>query len=175
MTSASVHIRGTSDDREVRAAAAIQEEAERMALAFEAKVALLADLELDPPVRQAAHAALAAFATGRLRPYLEAADEILYTAAENDERTRLLVRALRAQQESIDRRISELVAATTTARAAHAARAVSTLLQGQIAVMHTVLLPALAGLPGTDLARLAGNLTALLAGGRIPPARYGLG
>ncbi|GAA4227243.1 hypothetical protein GCM10022254_14470 [Actinomadura meridiana] len=106
----------------------------------------------------------AGFCAGELRRHLAAADEALYGPAAGAPETRLLIRALRATSAEIDRRIGTL---DTAADPAAATRALGAVLSVHLAVEETVLLPALAELPGADVGLMVTDLRTLLDGGRL--------
>ncbi|WP_194904705.1 DUF2249 domain-containing protein [Catenulispora rubra] len=103
----------------------------------------------------------------RVRLHLTATDEALYAPAAGAAQTRLLVRALRTAAAAFDPLITALSTASDADRAAGAARSLDTVLAVHFAVEQSVLLPALADLPGADLAALAADLGTLLEGGRL--------
>lgn len=173
MTSASeVYIQATDTDPAVRA----QDRIHRIHQRLRDELAGLAGAE------EVERAALAAFCTGELRRYLTAADETLYAAASGAAETRLLVRGLRAASSALDRRVDALAEPAEPAGQgeqgkqaapgdASTARAIEAVLADHLTVERTVLLPALADLPGADLPTLVEDLETLLDGGRLeqPP------
>jgi uncharacterized protein (DUF2249 family) len=168
MTSKSdVYISDTSTDPGVPAGAAIRDAADQLLLAYQAKAALVIELRLDGAPRHEAHAGLADFVTGHLRPHLAATDRVLYATAAGAAGTRLLVRALRLLHESLARRADELLAAETAEQAARAAHTLGGELAVCLDIEQTVLLPALAELPGADLPTLAADLHNVLDGGDL--------
>lgn len=167
ISTSDVHIGGTSTDPAVRASAVIRGEADRLLQAYRAKAALVTELRLESALREEAHAGLADFVIGHVRPYLDGTDRVPYATAAGAPGTRLLVRALRGLRESLAWHIDELVAASTPDQAAHAAHAVGIVLAACVEVDGTVLLPALAELPGADLPGLATDLRVLLDGGDL--------
>ncbi|MFI0408437.1 DUF2249 domain-containing protein [Actinomadura sp. 3N508] len=146
-----VFIQGTGTDPAVSAAAAVRHIHDRL----RGRLASLADHE--PGIAEG-------FCAGELRRHLAAADEALYAPAAGAPETRLLVRALRAAAAEIDRRIGAL---GTAADPAAAARTLAALLSVHFTVEETVLLPALAELPGADLGLMTADLRTLLDGGRL--------
>lgn len=164
-TTSDVYISGTRNDPALRARAAIREDTDRLLRAYQAKAALVTELELDGATRQEAHTRLVDFSTDQLRHHLAVTDRVLYATAAGAPGTRLLVRALRRQLQAVSRHIDDLVAASTTAQTTRAARAVGAVLAVCVDIEHTVLLPALAELPGADLPGLAEELRTLLHGG----------
>src|SRR3954462_13638524 len=77
---------------------------------------------------------------------------------------RLLVTALRIQHRIIVHDISDLETASTADRARAAARSLVTMLESCLEIQNSVLLPALAELPGADLPGLARDMGTLLEG-----------
>lgn len=98
-----------------------------------------------------------------VRDYLAAADRALYAPAAGAAETRLLVRALRVGAADLSQRIADLVQAPDASTAV----GLEALLAVHLDIEQTVLLPALATLPGADLPALAGDLKTLLAGGQL--------
>jgi uncharacterized protein (DUF2249 family) len=168
MTSASdVHISGTSIDPVVRAMTALRDDADRLRLAYQAKAALVTDLRLEGGARREAHGNLVDFATDCLRPYLAATDRVLYATAAGAPSTRLLVRALRRLRDALDQHIADLVAADNADQATAPARTLGAVLATTVDLDRNTLLPALAELPGADVAGLAEDVRTLLAGGDL--------
>lgn len=97
-----------------------------------------------------------------LLSYLAAADEALYAPAAGAPATRLLIRALRISSTALAQ-CSDALSSTEVG----AAQTVEILLAAHLAVEGTVLLPALADLPGADLSALRSDLQTLLDGGRL--------
>ncbi|HEX5114624.1 MAG TPA: hypothetical protein VFW65_05445 [Pseudonocardiaceae bacterium] len=171
MTSVSnIHINGTYTDPAVRASTAIREEADRLLLTYQAKAALVTELRLDGALRQQTYASLVDFTLDHVRPYLAATDRVLYATAAGAAGTRLLVRALRRLRESLSRHIDELIGASTSDQVAQAALALGVGLAACLDIERTVLLPALAELPGADLPGLATDLRTVLDGGDLSQA-----
>lgn len=110
------------------------------------------------------HAVLAGFLDGELRRHLAAVDEALYAPASGAPETRLLVRALRAAVAEIEALAGAVPTAVDPVRAA---RDLAAVLAVHFTVEETVLLPALAALPGADVGLLTGDLRTLLDGGRL--------
>lgn len=159
--SSEIHIDATDTDPAVRARTAIHQEHERL----RARLAAFTGPEAADGSRATAHSALVDFCTGELRDHLTATDRTLYAAASGAAGTRLLVQALRCGRAAIDERIDALAADPGSAVAA--AQAIEAVLAVQSAVEETVLLPALASLPGADLPALVADLRTLLDGGRL--------
>lgn len=161
--SSEVYIEATGTDPAVRA----QDELGRERRRLRARLAELTGAG-DP-------SALAEFCAGELRGHLTATDRTLYAAASGAAETRLLVRALRAGLATLEERIDTLAACGGTAadeagQAASAAadgRVVEALLAAQMTAEETVLVPALATLPGADLPQLTADLRTLAEGGRL--------
>ncbi|WP_107474098.1 DUF2249 domain-containing protein [Streptomyces sp. TP-A0874] len=140
--------------------------------------------ETDPAVRATStlrevHQALRTDFTGKdrggaaedrvatLRRYLAGAADALYAPASGAAGTRLLVRALRSGAAALEARLDALSNAADPASATAASQAVAALLDHQLTVEETVLVPALAELPGVDLARCVADLETVLGGGRL--------
>lgn len=168
MTSASdVHINGTSTDPAVQASAALRDDADRLLLAYQAKAALVAELQLDGATQHEAHGNLAAFVASQIQPYLVATDRILYATAAGAPTTRLLIRALRRLRDVVHGHIADLIAADSIEQAIASARALGAVLAAVIDLDRNSLLPALVELPGADLPGLADDLHTVLAGGDL--------
>ncbi|WP_399890357.1 DUF2249 domain-containing protein [Streptomyces sp. BBFR51] len=160
MTSSSeVYIEGTAADPVVRAQAVVRDAHSRL----RAGLATVAQ----GTSAGGGQSELVEFCTGELRRHLAATEQTLYAAASGAAGTRLLVRALRTTAASLDRRIDEVAGAGNPASAAAAARSVEAILDVHLTTEETVLLPALAELPGADLPSLVADLTTLLEGGRL--------
>ncbi|MFE7626504.1 DUF2249 domain-containing protein [Streptomyces sp. NPDC057509] len=161
--SADIHIEATETDPVVRARTAISRGHREL-------LAGLAAFTGPGPAaghRESAHADLTGFCTGELRRHLVATDATLYAAASGAAGTRLLVRALRTGCAALDTRIDALAATGDAAAAVPLARAVEAVLAVHLEVEESVLVPALAALPGADLPALVEDMGTLLAGGRL--------
>ncbi|WP_406446965.1 DUF2249 domain-containing protein [Streptomyces sp. NBC_01613] len=165
--SSEIYIEATEDDPVVRAQVAIRAVHQRL------RIGLGAFTELEPVdgSQKVVHAALVDFCAGELRRQLAAADQTLYAAASGAAETRLLVRALRTGAAALGERIDELAATDDTASGTAIAEAIEAVLAVHLAAEDTVLLPALATLPGADLPTLVTDMLTLLAGGELdnPP------
>ncbi|MEU9647459.1 DUF2249 domain-containing protein [Streptomyces sp. NPDC048110] len=160
MTSSSeVYIEGTSDDPVVRARAAVRDVHDRL------RAGLATAVRGTP--QDGGQRGPVEFCTGELRRHLAATEQTLYAAASGAAGTRLLVRALRTTAGALDRRIDGLAGDGDAASVAAGARAVEAILDVHLTTEETVLLPALADLPGADLPGLVADLTTLLEGGRL--------
>ncbi|GAA1861322.1 DUF2249 domain-containing protein [Actinomadura bangladeshensis] len=146
-----VFIQATETDPAVRAAAVVRHIHDRL----RNRLASLADHE--PGI-------VAGFCAGELRRHLAAADEALYAPAAGAPETRLLIRAMRTTAAEIERRIGVL---DPSGDPAAFARNIGSVLAVHLTVEETVLLPALAELPGADLGLLVADLQTLLDGGRL--------
>lgn len=166
-TSSEVYLSGTGTDPAVRAAAVLADDAERLLLTFKAKAGLLTELDLDGATRRQAYTGLVEFTTGEVRPYLAATDRVLYATAAGAAGTRLLVRAARRLRDVLDRHADELVRASTPDQAGHVAQAFGEVLAACLDIDRTVLVPALAELPGADLPGLVEDLRTLRGGGDL--------
>jgi uncharacterized protein (DUF2249 family) len=102
-----------------------------------------------------------------LRRYLAAVDEALYAPAAGAAETRLLIQALRPTAADLGHRIDVLSAARDVDSATASTLAIEAVLASHLTVEQTVLLPALAALPGADLAILTADLQTLLGGGEL--------
>lgn len=159
-----IHIQATETDPAVQAQTAVMEHRRRLR---ERLAALTAPDAGRPEAEDAAPAALRDFCAGELRRHLAAADEALYAPASGAAETRLLVRALRTGIDALEGQIDAVGRAGDRAAAVSAARTVEALLALHLSVEETVLLPALAALPGADLPGLAADFEALLRGDRL--------
>ena len=164
MSSASIHIQGTGDDPAVRAAAWLTGTIDTLLAEARSKSALLTELSLEPADRQAAQASLQEFCADRILRHLSAADQALYAPAAGAGPTRLLVTALRIQHRIIAHDISDLGTASTADQTRAAARSLVTMLESCLEIQKSVLLPALAELPGADLPSLTQDMGTLLEG-----------
>ncbi len=164
MSSTSIHIQGTGDDPLVQETAWLVGIIDTLLAEARSKAALLTELSLEPADRQTAQATLNAFCTDRVLPHLTATDQALYAPAAGAGPTRLLVTALRIQHRSIAHDVSDLATASTADRSRAAARSLVTMLESCLEIQKSVLLPALAELPGADLPSLAEDMRTLLEG-----------
>jgi uncharacterized protein (DUF2249 family) len=96
-----------------------------------------------------------------VRQYLVAAERHLYVPASGGAGTRLLVEALRAGASALNGQIDGLAAANSV-DANWTGRMIAATLDLQLQIEDSVLLPALAGLPGVDSSLLAADLRAFL-------------
>jgi uncharacterized protein (DUF2249 family) len=168
MTSASeVYIEGTIGDPVVWVRHWLADRNDELLAEVRSRTALLPELRLRPADRQAVQADLIAICTEGVLRYLALTDRVLYTPAAGATETRLLVHALRTEHQIISRHIHDLSAANAADRMSEAAHAVATVLAACLEVQRAVLLPALAVLPGVDLASLAQDLDTLLDGGEL--------
>ncbi|WP_134727372.1 DUF2249 domain-containing protein [Amycolatopsis nivea] len=168
--SSEVYISGTSTDPAFRASEALRAESGRVLAQYREKAAVVTELQLDGSAREEANARLIEFATGRLTEYLSAADRVLNATAAGAPATRLLVRALRRIQDAVLRTVEELRESDTSAQVSHAAQALDALLGAYLDAETSVLLPALADLPGADVPILVDDLRTLLDGGELDRA-----
>ena len=159
--SSDIHIQATETDPAVRARAAIRA-AHRRLLA-----GLATSITSAPDPADAARPTPAEYCTGPLRGHLAATDATLYAAASGAAETRLLVRALRATSAELGERVDALAGAGDSETATALARGIEAVLTVHLAVEETVLLPALAALPGAGLPELAEDLQTLLDGGTL--------
>ncbi|GAA2155005.1 DUF2249 domain-containing protein [Actinomadura napierensis] len=150
-----VFIQATETDPAVRAAAEVRSVHRRLLDRLTALV------EQEPGQH---HTVLAGFLGGELRRHLAAADKALHAPASGAPETRLLVRALRTTAAEIEALVRAFPSAADPVRAA---RDLAAVLAVHFTVEETVLLPALAAMPGADVGLLAGDLRTLLDGGRL--------
>ncbi|MFS8199416.1 DUF2249 domain-containing protein [Streptomyces sp. CWNU-52B] len=162
-----IFIEATETDPAVRAQAVIHAVHQRLRMGL----AAFGEAEPVADTPGLAHAALVDFCTGELRRHLAAADQALFSAASGAAETRLLVQALRTTTAALDARIDALAATDRTAAGVAVAQVIEAVLDVHLAVEETVLLPALAALPGADLPTLVTDMLTLLAGGELdhPP------
>lgn len=163
-----IHIQSTDTDPVVQAQTAIGDHHEQLrtklaTLAGAVTLAETAGSEAAPSARTE----LREFATGELRNWLAAGDEALYAPASGSAGTRLLVQALRVSAAALDRYIDALATADDDALAESAARSLTSSLDLHLTIEQSVLLPALAELPGADLPGCLADLTTLLSGGQL--------
>lgn len=156
-----IYILGTEDDSARRAQALLADRDAEMLADLAAKVELATGLDLSLVRREQAQDSLAEFCESRLRQHLTSTDKSLYAVAAGAEETRLLVQALRLQHEMVRSRVAGLARANTADEVSDAAHAVLTLLQACTGIQQLLLTPALAKLPGVELADLVKGLLAL--------------
>ncbi len=162
-----IHIQGTATDPAPRAQHRLRERGDELLAELAAKVALATDLQLGLGDREEARETLTAFCTRQVVRYLLGTDRVLYSVAAGAVETRLLVRALRAQHDLVAARIAALKRADSSAEVAASAHALVGLLEVCRHVERTVLIPALAVLPGVELSALAEDVETFLAGGAL--------
>ncbi|GEL17577.1 hypothetical protein, partial [Pseudonocardia asaccharolytica] len=172
MTSLSgIDVDTASGDRAWRAREKLRDRGDELLAELAAKVALVTELQLSVTLHEEAHDELARFCRRQVLGLLTATDRVLYAAAAEANDTRLLVRALRTQHDLLAAEIEDLVRANTIGRAALAGHAILALLDGCRRVEQAVLLPAMAAIPGVDLAGLVDDLDAVLRDGLFRDAR----
>ncbi|TCC07176.1 DUF2249 domain-containing protein [Kribbella soli] len=162
MPAAEIFIQATETDPDVIARGAVQEAHERL-------MSGLAELTTAQPVTQGAEpwsAELVDFCLHEVRRYLVTADRNLYAPASEDDETRLLVEALRVGAAALNAQIDEIAAAGPV-DVARLGMMITAALDAQLQIEESVLLPALAGLPGVDPSSLAADLRAYLAGEQV--------
>lgn len=162
MPASEIFIQATETDPDVIARSAVQEAHERLLTG-------LAELTSGQPIAQGAEprsAELVDFCLHEVRRYLATADRDLYAAASQDDETRLLVEALRVGAAALNAQIDELAAAGLV-DAARLGAMITATLDTHLQIEESVLLPALAGLPGVDPSLLAADLQAYLAGEQV--------
>ncbi|MEV0801584.1 DUF2249 domain-containing protein [Kribbella sp. NPDC050281] len=162
MPASEIFIQATETDPDVIARGAVQEAHERLLTG-------LAELTSAQPIAQGAEprsAELVDFCLHEVRRYLATADRDLYAAASQDDETRLLVEALRVGAAALNAQIDELAAAGLV-DAARLGAMITATLDTHLQIEESVLLPALAGLPGVDPSSLAADLQAYLAGEQV--------
>lgn len=138
-------------------------------VALRPKVALLTELNLGSDAREAAWDGLVDFCAGAVRRHLSATDRALYTPVADAAGTRLSVRDLQAVSGDLDEKIDVLSRADDADAVATLAQHIEAVLAAHLAVEQTVLLPALAAVPGADLPTLASHWADLLDGDRLEP------
>jgi uncharacterized protein (DUF2249 family) len=158
MSASEIFIQATETDPDVVARGAVREAHERLRSG-------LAELATAQPVVGDAQprSELVDFCLHEVRRYLVTADRDLYAAAYGDDETRLLVDALRVGAAALDAQIDKLAAADPV-DAARLGVEIAATLDLHLRIEESVLLPALAGLPGVDPLLLAADLRAYLAG-----------
>jgi uncharacterized protein (DUF2249 family) len=162
MPASEIFIQATETDPDVIARGAVHEAHERLRSG-------LAELTTAQPVAEGAEprsAELVDFCRHEVRRYLVAADGDLYAPASEDDETRLLADALRVGAAALNTRIDELAAADPV-DAARLGVMIAAALDLHLRIEASVLLPALAGLPGVDPSLLAAGLRAYLAGEQV--------
>ena len=165
MPASEIFIQATETDPDVIAQGAVREAHERLRSG-------LAELTAAQPGTGAAQprsADLVDFCLHEVRRYLVTADRDLYAPASGDDETRLLVNALRVGAAALDAQIDELTAADPVDAARFGVMIAATL-DVHLRIEESVLLPALAGLPGVDPLLLAADLRAYLAGKQVEQA-----
>jgi len=162
MPAAEIFIQATETDPDVIARGAVLEAHARLRSG-------LAELTTEQPVADDAprSAELADFCVQELRRYLVTADQGLYAPAAGADETRLLVAALRVGVAALEARIAELTAADPVA-AARLGVMIAAALDLHLQIEESILLPALAGLPGADPSLLAADLRAAGDGAEQP-------
>lgn len=164
MTSSSeVYIQATETDPAVQAQTAIGQTHQRL----QSRLAALISPGAGAGIGEHGPAALAAFCSGELCRHLAATDQALYAPAAGAAGTRLLIRALRATSAGLGHHIGALRSARDAASAAAIAYSIDAVLAVHLTVEQTVLLAALATLPGIDLPALASDLQTLLGDGQL--------
>lgn len=167
-TSETIHISGTTDDPSVVARAALRDRGVQMCSELAAKVELATELRLSGADRELARRRLVSFCNQRVSRFLAVTDQVLYAVAAGAAESRLLVRALRIQRRLVAAEIDNLNRAEGNAEIViAAAHALLTLLRGCLEIEQFVLLPALATLPGVNLAALVEDIDTLLEGGEL--------
>jgi uncharacterized protein (DUF2249 family) len=162
-----IHIEGSVTDPTLRAQHMLRDRGAGLRAALATKVALATELQVPLADREKARDGLLGFCTQRVVRHLLATDRVLYAFAAGAPETRLLVRALRAQQDLIAARIVDLKRADSSAQAAASAHTLVGLLEVCHHVEQEVLIPALAVMPGVDLSALVDDVDTLLAGGAL--------
>ncbi|RAG83319.1 hypothetical protein DN069_22615 [Streptacidiphilus pinicola] len=166
--STEIDIQVTGAAPAVKAGEAIEEAGRRLLSTLRAKVALSTELDLAHDALEEAWAALVAFCVGDLRRHLAASDQVLYAPAAGAAETRLLVRALRLQVRSLDERIEALSRTDDADTVDALAHGIEALTAAHLEAEQTVLLPALAALPGgADMESLTAAWSTMQAGGHL--------
>ena len=162
MPTAEIFIQATETDPDVIARDVVREAHERLRSG-------LAELTASWPGADAVErssAALVDFCLQQLRRYLATADRNLYAPAAGGDETRLLVDALRVGAAALNVQI-DVLAAAGSVEAARLGVTIAATLDLHLRIEESVLLPALAGLPGVDPSLLATDLRAYLAGEEV--------
>jgi uncharacterized protein (DUF2249 family) len=162
MPAAEIFIQATETDPDVIARGAVREAHGRL-------LSGLAELTATQPVAHGVEprsAELVDFCLHEVRRYLTTADRDLYGPATEDDETRLLADALRVGAAAVNAQIDELATAGSV-DAARLGVMIMAALDTQLQIEESVLLPALAGLPGVDPSLLTSGLQAYLAGERV--------
>lgn len=162
MPASEIFIQATETDPDVIARGAVHEAHERLRSG-------LAELTTTQPVAEGTEprsAELVDFCLHEVRRYLVTADGDLYAPASEDDETRLLADALRVGAAALNARIDELAAAGSV-DAARLGVMIAAALDVHLRIEASVLLPALAGLPGVDPSLLAADVRAYLAGEQV--------
>lgn len=160
MPASEIFIRATGTDPDVIAREAVREAHERL------RSGLAELIAAHSVVDGARSAELVDFCLHELRRYLVTADRDLYAPASGDDETRLLVDALRVGAAALDAQIDELAAAGSVEAARLGVR-IAAVLDTHLQIEESVLLPALAGLPGVDPSLLAADVRAYLEGEQV--------
>ena len=165
-------IRGSAADPGVAARRRVLERGDDLLAEVSAKVAVVTELHVTLIDREAVQGRVVQFCTEQLLPRLNATDRALYSLAENDEATRLLVEALRCHHRAIADHVAALDRAENQDAETAAAQAIVAVLQACVAVEHEVLLPALSELPRIDWPNVVENMALLSEGGaqEVPDA-----
>lgn len=159
MAASDIFIQATETDPDVIARGVVVEAHRRLRSGL---VALTAPQQVaGGPEPQSAE--LVDFCLHEVRRYLVTADQNLYAPASEDDETRLLVDALRVGSAALNALIDELVTVGPV-DAARLGVLVAAALSLHLQIEESVLLPALAGLPGVDPSLLTAELRAYLAG-----------
>lgn len=162
MSASEIFIQATETDPDVIAQGVVREAHERLRSGLGELAPAQSVVDGDPP----RSADLVDFCLREVRRYMVTADRELYTAASGDDETRLLVGALRIGAAALDAQIDELAAADAD-DAARLGLMIAATLDLHLRIEESVLLPALAGLPGVDPLLLAADLRAYLAGKQL--------
>lgn len=165
--SSEIYIQATETDPTVQAEAAIRAGHHRLLAALRPKAASLAEPQQSADAREAARTAVTEFCATEVRRHLAASDQALYAPAAGAAETRLLVRALRTTAGALNDRIDALSRTGDADASAALVQSIEAVLAVHLAVEQTVLLPALADLPGADLPSLTEDWTTLLDGGSL--------
>jgi uncharacterized protein (DUF2249 family) len=162
MAASEIFIQATDTDPDVIARDVVDEAHGRLRSGL---AALTTTQRIDGGAEQRA-AELVDFCLDEVRRYLATAERELYAPASEDDETRLLVDALRVGTAVLNAHIDELAAAGS-ADAVRLGVMVAAALDLHLQIEESVLLPALAGLPGVDPSLLAADLRAYLAGEQV--------
>jgi uncharacterized protein (DUF2249 family) len=150
------------EDPAGRALALLAERGDELLAALSVKIELATAVTLPRADRQRGRERLVGFCTGRVLAYIRTRDRVIYSLAAEATESRLLVRALRAQQQLVVAHVAELRRAVEPTEVTSAAYAMRAVLTACGEVERTVLWPWLARLPGLNLPGAVAEFDAVL-------------